>query len=271
MFRSTFTFLVLVFFSLGHVPGAALADDLSGRKVMEMVKDKHEKPVEFSVSEMVLIDSSGEESNRLMNSYSRKFDGELFKTLLTFKSPAGVKGVANLNWEKEDGDDDQWTFLPGLGKLKRVVGGGKRSFFMGTDFANEDLVSENLDNHRYERQDDETIDGEEFYVVDAYPENKETKKNTGYSHRRLYVRKDIMMETIVKYFERRSGKHVKTMTVEEVEEVGGGAWRAKVSLMENHKGNHKTRSITKSWDFSDDSVSPRVFKHRYLKSKKHMK
>ena len=77
-----------------------------------------------------------------------------------FDSPAGVEGVALLTWQVASGEDDQWISLPAAGgDLKRQASGSKRNYFMGTDFANEDLVAEDRSKYSYERSDDVTIAG----------------------------------------------------------------------------------------------------------------
>ncbi|MEG3640412.1 outer membrane lipoprotein-sorting protein [Magnetococcus sp. PR-3] len=261
------TFLALL--TLWVMPVEA-GETHTGRQIMDLKAQLNDKDVEFSVTTMTLIDRSGKEKARTMHRFARKFEDGLSKYLLVFKAPKGVKGVASLSWEKQSGEDDQWTFLPALGKLKRVVGGGKRSYFMGTDFANEDLVSENRNNFRYERQPDTPFNGRDSYVVDAYPAAKNTKKSTGYSYRRLTIDKETLLEMQVQFFARRSKKLVKTLTVQEAINVEG-VWRPKLSLMDNLKEQHQTRSLVESWSFSGDAVDPKIFNHRYLKRKKHMR
>jgi len=176
-----------------------------------------------------------------------------------------------LTWEKKDAEDDQWTFLPALKRLKRVVGGGKRNYFMGTDFANEDFDVEDRDAFKYDRLPDETLDGKEVYVLDAFPIGKAKKANTGYKSRRMYIGiKDFFQYKVV-FYERRTGKLLKTLNVEEVAVLDGGIMRAKSALMDNIKNKHKTRIVTQTWDFSKDSVDAKIFKHRYIEKKKHMR
>ncbi len=247
------------------------AADLSGHDIMKMNSERHDRPIEFSTEEMELVDADGNvEEVRTLRRYARAGDGGLSKYLLTFDSPAGVKGVAMLTWETDGGEDDQWTYLPAFKKLKRIVGGGKRNYFLGTDFANEDLVEENLGRHRYERAEDQTIDGVPHYVVVAYPESKEAKKSTGYNHREIFIRQDNFFNTVVKFYERRTKKHVKTLTVTKFSEIDNGGIRADESVMDNHKEKHKTISRIKSRDFSEDKTPSGVFKKRYITKKKHI-
>ena len=247
------------------------ADDMTGLQIMEEASKRHDRPVEYSLEEMQLIDGSGNvEETRMLRRYAREFENSLSKYLLTFDSPAGVKGVAMLTWETDSGEDDQWTYLPATKKLKRIVGGGKRNYFLGTDFANEDLVAENLSRHRYERQADQDLDGVPHYVVWAFPETKAAKKSTGYHFREIFLRKDNFFQNKVKFFERRTKKHIKTLTVLKTSDIDNGGVRADESVMDNHKENHKTVSRIVSRDFDEGKVPDAIFKQRYIKKKKHI-
>jgi len=269
MVRLSFLFAITIFLA-SFVPVQA-ADDLTGRQIMDEASERHDTPNEFSTQEMILIDRKGNERSRAVRRFQLEVEDGLKRLLMVFDTPKGVKGVAMLTWEKKDAEDDQWTYLPALKRLKRIVGGGKRNYFMGTDFANEDFDVEDRDSFKYERLEDATYDGKEVYVVDAFPVGKDAKKNTGYERRRIYIGKDNFFQYKTDFYERRTGKHLKTMTVEEVATLDGGIMRAKRALMDNFKNKHKTRVVTKSWDFSKKAVSPKIFKHRYIERKKHMR
>ncbi|WP_051610072.1 outer membrane lipoprotein-sorting protein [Terasakiella pusilla] len=251
--------------------GISYAEDLTGREIMTTVSERHKRPYEYSVEEMRLVDASGNEEVRTLRRFAAELEDGLSKYLLTFDSPAGVKGVAMLTWERNDGDDDQWTFLPATKSLKRIVGGGKRNYFLGTDFANEDLVAENLDRFRYERQADQTIDNVDYYVIWAFPEAQATKESTGYTYREIYIRKDNFFQDIVKFFERRSKKHIKTLTVTKSSPIDGEGWRTDESVMVNFKEDHKTISKIMERSFKQEDVPEEIFKHRYITKRKHMK
>jgi len=67
-----------------------------------------------------------------------------------FYAPADDKGNAALQIEKKGAEeDDQWIYLKGLRKPKRVLGSDKSSSFMGSDFSNGDLVRPDLDEATY--------------------------------------------------------------------------------------------------------------------------
>ncbi|MDX2470716.1 MAG: outer membrane lipoprotein-sorting protein [SAR324 cluster bacterium] len=74
----------------------------------------------------------------------------LSKGISYFYSPADDKGNSALTLEQPKGqEDDQWLYLKGLRKPKRVLGSDKSSSFMGSDFSNGDLARPDLDDSTY--------------------------------------------------------------------------------------------------------------------------
>lgn len=90
----------------------------------------------------------------------------------------------------EDGNDDQWLYLPATRNAKRIAAAGKKNRFMGTDFAYEDLRPENLAAHSYRLAGSEALDGSDCWVIESVPANEQQASDTGYGKRRLWVRKD---------------------------------------------------------------------------------
>lgn len=159
------------------------AQELSGRDIMDEVSKRHDRPYETENQAMTLIDKSGNTEERTLRRYAREVDGGLYRYLVVFDEPAGVRGVALLTWQNRGASDDQWIHLPAYGRqMKRSAEGGKRNYFMGTDFAFEDMTSEDRSKFHYERQPDETVEIKDqtgavvetvdAYVVDAYPKDE---------------------------------------------------------------------------------------------------
>ena len=71
--------------------------------------------------------------------------------------------------------------MPAYGqKLKRIAGGNKKGYFMGTDFSYEDLRPEKLEAHTYtvlKRK----CDNQDCYVIESLPSTDEEKKTNGYA------------------------------------------------------------------------------------------
>ena len=76
-------------------------------------------------------------------------DKRLTKTISYFYAPADDKGNGALMIENTVSDDDQWIYLKGLRKPKRVIGSDKSSSFMGSDFSNGDVSARDIDDSNY--------------------------------------------------------------------------------------------------------------------------
>ena len=89
---------------------------------------------------MILINSKGKERHRFLHKFFKDY-GEVEKQTMFFNSPADVKNTSFMNYSYiDDRDDDQWLYLPALKKVKRISGGSKDDYFMGSDFTYEDMM-----------------------------------------------------------------------------------------------------------------------------------
>ena len=76
-------------------------------------------------------------------------EGRGDKSIIVFDSPRDIGGTALLSHTKILEPDDQWLYLPALGRVKRISSGNKSGPFVGSEFAYEDLVSQEVDKYNY--------------------------------------------------------------------------------------------------------------------------
>jgi len=234
-------FTTMLFGLAGCALSALPSMALTGREVMDQQKARHESGSESEKVKMVLLDTSSNKTEaREMVRFAKKGPDGLYKYLVQFQSPADVRGVALLTWQQKGREDDQWLYMPALGeKLKRIAGGGKKSYFMGTDFAYEDLRNEKLDDHVYNLMGEEALEGKACHKVEALPGNDEEKRTSGYSRRILWIAKDTLITLQVEYYD-PSGKLMKTAKSFDIQPVKGQMMRANKVQMEHHINKHKT-------------------------------
>src|SRR5688500_19079610 len=97
---------------------------------------------------MTLYSSRGETTTRRMR--ARILETAIGdKRLILFDEPGDVRGTAVLTHSHADGSDDQWIFLPAIKRVKRVAGNSRTGPFMGSEFAYEDLASQELAKYTY--------------------------------------------------------------------------------------------------------------------------
>ena len=153
---------------------------------------------------------------RELKRYAKKDNAGLFKYLARFEGPADIRGTALLTWEQKDREDDQWLYMPAYGqKLKRIAGGNKKGYFMGTDFSYEDLRPEKLETHTYNVLKKEKCDNQDCYVIESLPSTDDEKKTTGYAKRILWITTDTFVTLKVDFYD-HSMKLLKTQTAHNV-------------------------------------------------------
>jgi hypothetical protein len=234
-----FLFICILYFSSVN---ATVYAGMTGREIMEKQKELHEAKTEREIHLMKLINKKGKVKKRMMNTYSMKTKDGLTKSMLVFTAPKDIKGTGLLTWEQKDRDDDQWLYLPATKKEKRIASSGKKNRFMGTDFAYEDMRPEDLDVHEYKLVGSETVDGQDCYVVEAFPSTPKEKKESGYSKRKLWIRKDIFFTVKIEFYNKK-GRLFKVQTNRDLKNVTGTIWRSNTVIMRDLKKKHETHLI----------------------------
>jgi hypothetical protein len=237
--------------------------EMSGSEIVETQKNRHETRDEDERILMQLINSRGKVKERWLASSTVKTAEGLNKTMLKFLEPGDIRGVGLLTWEHEDGGDDQWLYLPATRKVKRIVSGGKKNKFMGTDLSFEDLRPENLNIHDYNLLRSEELNGHPHFVVEALPSTKQEKKESGYGKRIFWIRSDIFFTTKTEYYDKRE-RLVKLGLSEDLVNVQGDIWRSNRTVMTELKSKHKTVMVTKERNLNQ-GMSEGFFTNRNLK------
>jgi outer membrane lipoprotein-sorting protein len=188
----------------------------------------------------------------------RKDYGTDSRSLLTFLSPADVKGTSFLTWNNFNKDNDQWIYLPALGNVKRIASSGKSAGFMGSDFSYEDMAKRPLNKDTFTVTREEPIAAVPCYVVEAVSKDKDDK----ISKRVIWVRKDNYL-IIQAIFYSKTGSQVKKLTTNKIEQING-IWTILNYRMDNtEKGSYSTI------DFSDvkynTGVADRYFRVQGMK------
>ena len=126
-----------------------------GRRLMEEIDSL---PVMEKMTMETVLDIYDSQGKKIFSKKSRAAtynlnyrdkEKRLMRNIGYFFAPADDKGNASLMIEVPDSDDDQWVYLKGLRKPKRIVGSDKSSSFMGSDFSNGDVAARDIDDSEY--------------------------------------------------------------------------------------------------------------------------
>ena len=161
------TWLLSLTFVLPLLSGGAIA---SVEKGLEIATRMDERDVGLTDSRskltMVLRNKRGQETTRAMRGANLEVQGDGDKSLTIFDNPKDVKGTAFLSHTHSTKPDDQWLFLPALKRVKRISSANKSGPFVGSEFAYEDLTSQELDKYTYNWLRDEDLNGKPVYVIE---------------------------------------------------------------------------------------------------------
>ena len=132
---------------------------------------------------MILRNRQGQESLRDIRIKTLEVSGDGDKSLSIFDNPRDIKGTAFLSYTHALKPDDQWLFLPALKRTKRIASANKSGPFMGSEFAYEDLTSQEVEKYSYKWLRDELIDDRDTWVIETYPQYE----NSGYTRRVVWM------------------------------------------------------------------------------------
>lgn len=181
---------------------------------------------------MILRDRNGNESKREMHvqDLEQKLPTEGDKMLLVFDYPKDIKNTALLSYIHVGRPDDQWLYLPALKRVKRIASYNRSGPFVGSEFAYEDIVSQEVGNYSYKYINDEIYNGIDCFVVERYP----VEPNTSYArHKVWYDKKHYRMQKNELY-DRHKNILFKTLSFYDYNLHLGKYWRANTMHMVNH-------------------------------------
>jgi predicted RND superfamily exporter protein/outer membrane lipoprotein-sorting protein len=230
----------LVLFALLNLPQPVSAQAPNGKQIIERndaMRSVDDEQVEL---EMQLINKRGQKRERRVSWVLKNDAQRNQKGLIRFTAPADVRGTSLLSIENADREDDQWLYLPALRKSRRISAANISDSFVGSDFAYEDLGAEEIDQHDYRLVRDDTVDSAPVWVVEATPNSEQRRRESGYSRREIFVRKDNAAIARIDYYDRQK-ELLKVLRTREIHQVPSTkTWRAQTIEMTNQKTGHTT-------------------------------
>lgn len=102
------------------------AENLTGRDIVQKVKDRPDGDTRSSELSMTLINKAGSKRERKITSFAMDV-GKDTKQIMFFRYPNDVKGTGFLTVDYDDisKDDDKWLYLPAMKKTRRISGIGR--------------------------------------------------------------------------------------------------------------------------------------------------
>ena len=213
----------------------------SGRDIMLKV-DEVDNSRDTTMTSMMVIERGDMKLVRRMEHVTKQYGDTLKdeRSLVRFIEPADVHGTSYLTWSYDDPqrEDDMWVYLPAESLVRRISGGGKKGAFMRSDMANEDIEDRAVDDDIHTLIGSENVAGADCFVIESVP-RPELKKDTNYSKRVQFIRKDIYLPVRIEYFDKR-GKLLKIGTHGGFKQIDG-IWTITKTIVETPR--RKTRTL----------------------------
>lgn len=209
---------------------------------------------------MTLRNRQGQESIRKIRNQTLEVEGDGDKSKIIFDEPRDVQGTAFLNYTHKSGPDDQWLYMPALKRVKRIASNNKSGPFMGSEFAFEDISSEEVEKYTYKYLGDEEIEGVALFKVERYPADPKS----GYTKQIAWYDQAEYRLMKVDYYDRKDAL-LKTLTYHEYHQYLEKHWRAHRMEMINHQTGKSTTLQFSDIEFQT-GLSEREFEQASLRN-----
>lgn len=173
-------------------------------------------------------------------------DGKDSKSISIVLEPASEKGIGMLTYSygNDEKDTESWLYLSALGKVKRMVSGGKEEqepvAFFGSEFTTEDMENGKTDEYTYTILEEGNYSGTKVWVIESVPSEKRLKK-TRYSKSIAWIDQEKMVVLKTQSYDKRGDLAKKMMSSNFVD--SNGIWKALETTMYNMKDNRMSAII----------------------------
>lgn len=193
---------------------------------------------------MIMSLSPDEVIQREMRQMTLEVEGDGDKSIMVFDRPRDLKGTAILTFTHKLEADDQWLYLPALKRVKRLSSTDKSGPFMGSEFAFEDLASNEVEKYSYTYLGEDEIEGVPCFVVERVP----VDPKSGYTKQVTWVDQELYVLRQIDYYDRKK-ELLKTMYLLDYEQYLEHYWRPAVMIMDNHQTGKSTTLEFRNFQF----------------------
>lgn len=240
--------------------GSALAAEDARSHILANIAAEASKDETTSVR-ITLSNAQGKVQERTLHWTTITLPSGDKRSLVVFDLPKAIKGTGLLTHENKTTDDERWLYLPALKKTRRISGSDKSDTFMGTDFAYEDLVTEEPEKYDYAYPAIQDC-GPTCVKIIATPKTEQEKIESGYARREITIDTRTHMVLAVEYYN-KAGTHAKSFTASDFQAVSEhGALRPYRMEMVDRLNQHTTVMAFQGYHIDtgvkEDAISQRA-------------
>lgn len=237
--------LVLVLLAIFSSSAYAEVAEEKGLRIAQEVERRDEGWGDSQVAmEMILSDRRGTSVTRRLRLFGLEMASDGDKSLIIFDDPLDVKGTALLTFSHKTDADDQWLYLPAVKRVKKIASKNKSGPFLGSEFAFEDLTSQEVEKYRYRYLRDDEIDGSAVFVIERTPMDP----YSGYTRQLAYIDQKHYRISKVEYFDRKNAP-LKVLYFCDYKQYLDQHWRSHSMLMNNLQTGRSTELVYEGFKF----------------------
>ena len=210
--------------------------------------------------EMLLRDKQGASSARQMQGAVLEVPDDGDKSLITFESPADIRGASFLTFAHVAKPDDQWLYMPSIKRTKRIASENRMGSFMGSEFSFEDMASQEYAKYSYKFLGDDKIDDRKTFKLERTPKYE----GSGYTRNVVWVDSERYAPLRIEFYDRKNSL-LKTLNYSGYQQYKSKYWRADKMEMRNQQNGKSTEINFSKYQFQA-SVSEADFDPQRLGS-----
>ncbi len=205
---------------------------------------------------MTIIDSQGRQRVRefqilrldIQNGGEQKF-------YVYFNKPADVRKMVFMVWKHLGKDDDRWMYMPALDLVRRISASDKRSSFVGSHFAYEDVSGRGIDADTHQLISDEGS----YYRIKSIPK---VQKGNEFSYYIVTVNKQNFIPVKAEYYN-EDGKLIRVIEALEILEIQGNPTVIKSQARDLERGGQTIMEFSDTK--YDVGLTEEIYTERYLR------
>lgn len=261
------------------VSASAVAQELTGLKIMETVEDFQRSTSDSAFNRMQLstckfgikdskITCAERPRIKSLESVGKNFGANLkdTKTVTIVLEPAAERGIGMLSFAYDDSDQDNetWLYLSAMGRVKRIASGSsdddsEPASVFGSEFTTEDTDTGKLEEYAINVIEQTQESGRDVWKIEMIPSEDRARKSR-YSKTVVYIDKERFVSLRTEMFD-QYGKEIKRLLSSRVELVDD-IWMARsltmMNLVTNRLSNMAILEINTGITVEDEFLTQRT-------------
>jgi hypothetical protein len=219
---------------------AGLSPEAAGDALIKHADEYHAGWISsHSRAHMLLYDEKGKEASRPLEYYAiEQFQGaDGGHSFVIYDK----RGTGLLTYMSRANPDNQWIWVPGLRRKRRINAEGIKGSFVGSEFTFEDFRSQYPRKYRNRLVGESQLDDQKTWVLERIPEGRDS----AYSRLKVHLDQAHFRVLSTEFYD-GPGRALKSLRATDWQQHGGRFWRATKIRIDNHQTGRASTWVTDS-------------------------